>query len=92
MIVRILGGGQFDVADTGSDELNRLDDRLLAAVDSGDSAAFVPALHELVAAVGRLGTPLADSSLVASELVVPAADSDLAHVRALVGDDGLIPG
>lgn len=91
MIIRILGGGQFDVPDTGSEELNRLDDRLLTAVESEDCTAFVPALQELVAAVGRLGTPLAESSLVASELVVPAADSDLTHVRALMGDDGLIP-
>lgn len=91
MIIRILGGGQFDVPDSGSEELNRLDDRLLAAVESDDAAAFVPALHELVATVDRLGTPLAESSLAASELVVPAVDSDLADVRALMGDDGLMP-
>ncbi|MBW0112058.1 PspA-associated protein PspAA [Pseudonocardia saturnea] len=91
MIIRILGGGQFDVPDTGSEELNRLDDRLLTAVESEDGTAFVPALQELVAAVGRLGTPLSESSLVASELVVPAADSDLTQLRALMGDDGLIP-
>ncbi|NMH99182.1 PspA-associated protein PspAA [Pseudonocardia acidicola] len=92
MIIRILGEGQFEVADSGSGELNSLDDRLLAAFESGDSTVFGPTLRELLATVRRLGTPLTDSELVASELVLPAADSDLAQVRALLGDDGPIPG
>jgi len=92
VIIRVLGGGQFDVPDTGSEELNRLDDRLLGAVESADGTAFGPALRDLVEAVARLGTPLADTALAASELVVPAPDSDLAEVRALLGAEGLIPG
>ena len=36
MIVRISGEGQFDVPEGHVDELNRLDDDLTKAVDSGD--------------------------------------------------------
>jgi hypothetical protein len=92
MIIRILGEGQLDVPGERVGELNVLDDRLLAAVDSADDAAFVSTLGELLAAVRRMGTPVADSSLVTSDLVLPAPDADLSEVRALLSDEGLIPG
>ena len=40
MIVRILGEGQLDVDDSLTGELNELDARLEAAVNSGDEDAF----------------------------------------------------
>ena len=92
MIIRILGEGQYDVAGDQLDELNMLDNRLLTVVESNDEAAFAPTLRELLAAVRRLGTPLADDTLSMSELVLPAADAEITEVRALLGDDGLIPG
>lgn len=91
MIIRILGEGQFDVTDDRIDELNALDDQLLAAVESGDATAFGPALTALLAAVRQLGDPVAPESLVASELVLPEADTDLDRVRAMLSDEGLIP-
>lgn len=92
MIIRILGEGQYDVADEGIDRLNALDDDLLAAVESGDGSAFESALGRLLSAVRGLGTPLAVDALVSSELVLPAADAALDEVRALLSDEGLIPG
>lgn len=92
MIIRILGERQYDVPGERAKGLDELDDRLLAAVESGDTATFVTTLRELLAAVRRLGIPLPEDTLVASELIMPAADSDLAQVRALLRDDGLIPG
>lgn len=92
MIIRILGEGQYDVADDRVDDLNALDDRLLDAVESDDATAYAPTLRDLLTAVRQLGTPLPETALVVSELVLPAADAELAEVRALLGDDGLIPG
>jgi len=92
MIIRILGEGQYDLADDRVDELNVADARLEAAVVAGDTEAFTAALHALIGAVRTLGARLPDSALVASELVLPAEDSDLEHVRALLSDEGLIPG
>ena len=40
MIVRILGEGQYDVADDALDRLNELDTALEAAVEAGDEAAL----------------------------------------------------
>jgi hypothetical protein len=92
MIVRILGEGQFDVPDTALDQLNELDEALVAAVEAGDTGEFSRALDELLAGVRAAATPHAVDALDSSDLILPGPDSSLADVRALLGDEGLIPG
>ena len=92
MIVRILGEGQREVADDQLDQLNELDAEVQRAVDAGDEAAFAPALAALLDAVRSAGTPLADDALVDSDFILPPSDGTLEEVRALLSDDGLIPG
>jgi hypothetical protein len=92
MIVRIMGEGQVELADGHLAELNKLDDELLAAMESGDRDGFRRTLGALLEAVRRLGTPLPDDSLEPSELILPAPDATLEEVRAMLRDDGLIPG
>ncbi|GAA4263249.1 PspA-associated protein PspAA [Dactylosporangium darangshiense] len=92
MITRILGEGQYDVPETALTDLNVLDAAVQAAVDAADTVAFHARLGELLAAVRERGTPVPDDVLTVSDLVLPAPDSDLADVAALLGDEGLIPG
>ncbi|MFD8808542.1 PspA-associated protein PspAA [Streptomyces sp. NPDC059597] len=92
MIVRIMGEGQVRVDDAHFTELNKLDDELLAEVESGDEAGFRRTLTALLDAVRSFGTPLPDDALEPSELILPAPDATLEEVRELLGDDGLIPG
>jgi hypothetical protein len=92
MIARILGEGQFDLDETRLSELNMLDEAVQAAIDSGQEAAFDSALRALLDAARRFGTPVPENTLTGSELVLPAEDSTLEQVRALLGDEGLIPG
>lgn len=92
MIVRIMGEGQVKVADSHVTGLDRLDDELLAEMESGDEAGFRRTLVALLDEVRRLGTPLPDDALEPSELILPAPDATLAEVREMLGDDGLIPG
>lgn len=92
MIVRILGEGQFDVPDAALDELNELDETLVSAVDSDDAEAFTAALGALLTRVRSVATPHAADALDSSDLILPGPDSSLAEVRALLGDEGLIPG
>ncbi|MDP8969382.1 MAG: hypothetical protein M3N52_02550 [Actinomycetota bacterium] len=92
MIVRILGEGQFDLPDTALDELNELDEALVSAVESHDTAAFTRALGELLVGVRAAATPHPADALDSSDLILPGPDSSLAEVRALLGDEGLIPG
>ncbi|WP_116211315.1 PspA-associated protein PspAA [Streptomyces olivoreticuli] len=92
MIVRIMGEGQVKLADSHFTELNRLDDELLAEMESGDEEGFRRTLGSLLDAVRSLGTPLPDDALEPSELILPSPDASLEEVREMLSDDGLIPG
>jgi len=92
VIVRILGEGQIVVDPAALDELNKLDDELLAAVRDGDEAKFRAAMDTLLARVRELGTPLPVEEIKPSDFILPSADSSLDEVRDLLSSDGLIPG
>ncbi|MFC9943552.1 MULTISPECIES: PspA-associated protein PspAA [Streptomyces] len=92
MIVRIMGEGQVVLADSHVTELNKLDDILLAEMESGDGPGFRTTLHALLDKVRELGSPLPDDSLEPSELILPSPDATLEEVRSMLRDDGLIPG
>lgn len=92
MIIRILGEGQYDVADTAIDRLNELDAAVEAAIESGDEAMFRPALHALLDGVRTVGAPHALDAIDESDLILPDGDATIDEVRELLADDGLIPG
>ncbi|MEU6882784.1 hypothetical protein [Streptomyces sp. NPDC046712] len=92
MIVRIMGEGQLTLADSHLAELNKLDDELLAEMESGDDAGFRRTLTQLLDKVRELGEPLPDDTLEPSELILPSPDATLEEVREMLSDDGLIPG
>ena len=92
MIVRISGEGQFEVAEGHMDDLNRLDEDLTKAVDSGDEAQFKGALEALLTSVRTAGEELPDDFIGPSDLVLPSPDATIHEVREVLGDEGLIPG
>lgn len=92
MIVRILGEGQYELAEAHLDELNSLDARVQSAFEADDEQTFADALSGLLAAVRRLGSPLAAGALTPSELVLPNEGMGLSEVSVLLTDEGLIPG
>ena len=92
MIVRILGEGQFDVADDVLDKLNDLDAAVESAVESSDEATFRSALSALLDGVREMGTAHPADSLDESDLILPPSDATIDEVRQLLNDDGLIPG
>ncbi|NGO43103.1 PspA-associated protein PspAA [Streptomyces ureilyticus] len=92
MIVRIMGEGQVKLDNAHFAELNKLDDELLAEMESGDEEGFRRTLGALLEAVRRLGTPLPDDALEPSELILPSPDATLEEVREMLSEDGLIPG
>ena len=92
MIVRILGEGQIIVDPAALDELNKLDDDLIAAVHNNDEEAFHAAMTVLLARARELGSPLPVEEIKPSDFILPSADSSLDEVRDLLSSDGLIPG
>ncbi|MYS87105.1 PspA-associated protein PspAA [Embleya scabrispora] len=92
MIVRIVGEGQLDVAAEHLDVLNRVDDELQVAIESGDDAGFRAALTALLSKVREVGTAVPDDEIVPSDLLLPAEDAHVDEVRKMLSADGLIPG
>jgi hypothetical protein len=92
VIVRIMGEGQVKLDDSHFPVLNKLDDELLAEMESGDGEGFRRTLCALLEAVRSAGAPLPDDSLEPSELILPAPDASLEEVRSMLTEDGLIPG
>jgi hypothetical protein len=92
VIARIIGEGQFEIPDSELGRLNSLDDAVELAVERGAEAEFRAALAALVEAVRAAGVPVADEELRPSTFVLPPPDAELAEVRAMLGDEGLVPG
>jgi hypothetical protein len=92
VIVRIMGEGQVELDDAHLAELNKLDDELSRETESGDEAGFRRTLEALLDAVHRMGTPVPDDLLEPSELILPERDATIDDVRAMLSDNGLIPG
>jgi len=94
MIVRILGEGQFEVAEGAVADLNELDAAVERAVADGNAEQLANALHRLLEEVRTAGAPLPDDELQDSDLILPGADATLADVQSLLNesDQGLIPG
>ena len=92
MIVRIMGEGQFDVPDGQLEELNRLDQDLVKAIDTSDEDRFRTALQGLIASVRSSASELPDDHLGPSDLILPSPDATIDEVREILGEEGLIPG
>jgi hypothetical protein len=87
MIVRIMADNQYRIDEKHTAaiaEIDRLDGELLAAVEANDDRAFHAALTHLINHVRRLGQPIADAELVASDVIVPPADMTLAETQGLL--------
>jgi hypothetical protein len=91
MIIRILTEGQWEIDEGHLEALNRLDQAVEEAVSSGDETAFSHGLAALLHAVRTEGTRLEDDSLEDSDLILPPSDATMEEVRALLGDEGLVP-
>ncbi len=91
MIVRIMGEGQVEVAEGDLSSLNALDSELEKAIDSGDEEKFRTALHTLLEQVRSVGKTLPAEDIAPSGLILPPADATMDEVRAMLGDEGLIP-
>ena len=92
MIIRIMAEGQFELEESAMDDLNRHDDQLLKAVESGDEASFKSALDALCNAVKTKGSAMAEDFLGPSDFVLPAPDATIEEVKALLSEEGLLPG
>jgi hypothetical protein len=91
VIVRLMGEGQYRLADSLLERLNELDDRATAAVEAGDEPTLDQALDEMFELVKREGEPLADDEISTSDVLIPPSDLTLEETRQLMTQEGFIP-
>jgi PspAA-like protein len=91
VIARLMGEGQYRIDDALHEELNRLDERAMAALEANDEAELDARLDAIWQLVKERGERLADDDLSPSDLIVPPSDLSLEESRALFAEDGLIP-
>jgi hypothetical protein len=91
VIVRLMGEGQYRIDDGLRAQLNELDDRAVAALESDDEPALDQILDEMWALIRDRGEQLPDEELAASDLIIPPSDLTLEETRELFTDEGLIP-
>jgi hypothetical protein len=82
VIVRIMTEDQYRLANEQLPEVQRLDDDLEKAVDSGDDESFRAALGQLIAFVRAHGEAVAMDEVVPSDLMIPAPDMSLAEAKS----------
>ncbi len=92
MIVRILTEGQFDLPGAHVDELNRIDNRIVEVVETGDEAQFERLLAQMLELVREKGEPVPVDELVESDLVLPEPDITLEEAAKTFTGEGLLPG
>jgi hypothetical protein len=91
VIVRIMGEGQYRLADAVRERVNELDNAVVAAVDGNDEDGFHTAFEELLDVIRTEGEHLGDEELESSDVIVPPADTSMAEATAEFSGDGLIP-
>ena len=91
MIIRILTEGQYSLPGIYTDDLNKIDNRLVETVEQEDHQAFERLLKQMMNLGQENGTPVPVDELVESDLVLPRPDITLEEAGKLFTGEGLIP-
>ncbi len=92
MIVRISTEGQYRIDSDYLDQLNAIDNDLVAAIAAGDRGTFQARLRELLDLVRQHGAPVDPDELVESQIVLSPPDTTFEEAAELFTGQGLIPG
>jgi len=87
VIIRVAGGGQFEVDGALEDRVLDLDLALDSAQTSGNEERFASVLAELVELIEAEGEDLGREKLVPADLVLPRQGSSLQEWRILLDSE-----
>jgi hypothetical protein len=91
VIVRISTESQYRLPEDAGEELNDLDNQVVAAVDAGDEDRFHEVFEQMLDLVRRAGQPLDEDELAESEVILPPPDTSFVEAAAEFTGEGLIP-
>jgi hypothetical protein len=91
VIVRVLTETQYRLPDDAAEELNELDNQIVAAVDGGDEDEFHSLFEQMLDLVRRAGEPLGEDEIEESDVILPPPDTSFVEAAAEFTGEGLIP-
>ena len=91
MIVRIATESQYRLPEDAAEELNALDNEVVAAVEGGDEDRFHEVFEQMLDLVRRAGEPLGEDEIEESEVILPPPDTSFVEAAAEFTGEGLIP-
>jgi len=91
VIVRISTESQYRMPEDAAEELNELDNQVVAAVDGGDEDRFHALFEQMLDLVRRAGDPLGEDEIEESDVILPPPDTSFVEAAAGFTGEGLIP-
>jgi hypothetical protein len=91
VIVRISTESQYRLPEDAAEELNGLDNEVVAAVEAGDEDRFHEVFERMLDLVRRAGDPLGEDEIEESEVILPPPDTSFVEAAAEFTGEGLIP-
>ena len=91
MIVRIATESQYRLPEDAAEELNELDNEVVAAVEAGDEDRFHELFEQMLDLVRRAGDPLGEDEIEESDVILPPPDTSFVEAAADFTGEGLIP-
>jgi hypothetical protein len=91
VIVRIATESQYRLPEDAADELNALDNDVVASVEAGDEERFHEVFEQMLDLVRRAGDPLGEDELEESDVIIPPPDTSFVEASAEFTGEGLIP-
>jgi len=91
VIVRISTESQYRLPEEAAEELNGLDNEVVAAVEAGDEDRFHEVFERMLDLVRRAGDPLGEDEIEESEVILPPPDTSFVEAAAEFTGEGLIP-
>jgi hypothetical protein len=90
MIVRIMGEGQYQASEAPCDELNIIDNRIVALVSEGKAEEFKKELAKLISTIKEKGEAIDAKEILTSDIIVPPEDLSFEEAKAVFKGSGII--
>jgi hypothetical protein len=91
VIARIATESQYRLPEDAAEELNALDNEVVAAVEAGDEDRFHELFEQMLDLIRRAGQPLGEDELEESDVILPPPDTSFVEAAAEFTGEGLIP-
>ncbi|KKG17088.1 hypothetical protein EO98_18330 [Methanosarcina sp. 2.H.T.1A.6] len=89
MIIRIMGEGQYRAPEALCDELNQIDNRIVALVAEGNAEKFRTELAKMISEIKEKGEALGAEEILESDIIVPPEDLSFEEAKAIFTGEGI---